>query len=35
VFERRKMGHVTVIGTDVDGALASARTAGARLGWGA
>ncbi len=33
VFERRKMGHVTVIGTDVDGALASARAARARLGW--
>jgi 5-(carboxyamino)imidazole ribonucleotide synthase len=33
VFERRKMGHVTVIGTDVDDALASARAARARLGW--
>jgi 5-(carboxyamino)imidazole ribonucleotide synthase len=33
VFERRKMGHVTVIGTDVDGALASARAARGRLDW--
>ena len=33
VFERRKMGHVTVIGTDVDGALARARAARGRLGW--
>jgi 5-(carboxyamino)imidazole ribonucleotide synthase len=33
VFERRKMGHVTVIGTDADDALARARTARAALSW--
>jgi 5-(carboxyamino)imidazole ribonucleotide synthase len=38
VFERRKMGHVTVIGSDVDDvdtALAGARAARAKLGWDA
>ena len=33
VFERRKMGHVTVIGTDVDEALERARSARAALDW--
>ena len=33
VFERRKMGHVTVIGTDVDEALERARDARAALDW--
>ena len=33
VFERRKMGHVTVIGTDADEALGRARTARAALRW--
>ena len=35
VFERRKMGHVTVIGNDLDAALDRARTAHGQLGWGA
>jgi 5-(carboxyamino)imidazole ribonucleotide synthase len=33
VFERRKMGHVTVIATDADEALARARAARAALRW--
>jgi 5-(carboxyamino)imidazole ribonucleotide synthase len=33
VFERRKMGHVTVVGTDAEEALARARTARAALSW--
>jgi 5-(carboxyamino)imidazole ribonucleotide synthase len=33
VFERRKMGHVTVVGSDADEALARARTACAALAW--
>ena len=33
VFERRKMGHVTVVGGDVDEAMDRARTARAALGW--
>ncbi len=33
VFERRKMGHVTVVGTDADEALARARAARAALSW--
>jgi len=33
VFERRKMGHLTAIGQDVDEALAKARDALARLAW--
>jgi 5-(carboxyamino)imidazole ribonucleotide synthase len=33
VFERRKMGHVTVIGRDVDEALERARAARAALRW--
>ncbi len=33
VFERRKMGHVTVIGADLDAALDQARSARAALGW--
>lgn len=33
VFERRKMGHVTVIGRDADDALERARAARAALGW--
>jgi 5-(carboxyamino)imidazole ribonucleotide synthase len=33
VFARRKMGHVTVIGTDVDEALDRARRARAELSW--
>ncbi len=33
VFERRKMGHVTALGTDVDVALAAARESRARLIW--
>ena len=33
VFERRKMGHLTVVGPDVDEALATARGALARLAW--
>jgi 5-(carboxyamino)imidazole ribonucleotide synthase len=33
VFERRKMGHLTVVGRDVDEALATARGALARLAW--
>ncbi len=33
VFERRKMGHVTVVGTDADEALARAREAHAALHW--
>jgi 5-(carboxyamino)imidazole ribonucleotide synthase len=34
VFERRKMGHLTAVGTDVDGALGRARNALASLAWG-
>ena len=34
VFEGRKMGHLTALGTSVDGALASARRARAALAWG-
>ena len=36
VFDRRKMGHVTALAPDgeVDDALARARTAAGRLGWG-
>ena len=33
VFERRKMGHLTALGDDVDGALTSARNALAELRW--
>ncbi len=33
VFERRKMGHVTVVGGNVDEAMDRARTARAALGW--
>jgi 5-(carboxyamino)imidazole ribonucleotide synthase len=33
VFERRKMGHVSVIGPDLDAALGRARTALAALSW--
>jgi 5-(carboxyamino)imidazole ribonucleotide synthase len=33
VFERRKMGHVTVVGTDVDEALERARRARGALRW--
>ena len=33
VFERRKMGHLTVVGTDADEALARARRARAALRW--
>ncbi len=33
VFERRKMGHVTVIAAEVDDALARARRARAALRW--
>ena len=33
VFERRKMGHLTALGTDVDNALAKARGALAALHW--
>ena len=33
VFERRKMGHVTVVGDDVDEALERARAARGALGW--
>jgi 5-(carboxyamino)imidazole ribonucleotide synthase len=33
VFERRKMGHLTALGSDVDEALASARRALAALHW--
>ena len=33
VFERRKMGHVTVVGVDADDALARARAARALLSW--
>ncbi|HET9681362.1 MAG TPA: 5-(carboxyamino)imidazole ribonucleotide synthase [Candidatus Limnocylindrales bacterium] len=33
VFERRKMGHVTALGPDVETALAAARAARARLSW--
>jgi 5-(carboxyamino)imidazole ribonucleotide synthase len=33
VFERRKMGHLTATGPDVDGALASARRALRALSW--
>ncbi len=33
VFERRKMGHLTAIGADVDEALAKARGVSARLAW--
>ncbi len=34
VFERRKMGHLTALGDDVDTALAHARAARERLSWG-
>jgi 5-(carboxyamino)imidazole ribonucleotide synthase len=33
VFERRKMGHLTALGPDVETALARARAARARLHW--
>jgi 5-(carboxyamino)imidazole ribonucleotide synthase len=33
VFERRKMGHVTALGADVEAALATARHAGTALSW--
>jgi 5-(carboxyamino)imidazole ribonucleotide synthase len=33
VFERRKMGHLTALGSDVDEALARARGALAALHW--
>jgi 5-(carboxyamino)imidazole ribonucleotide synthase len=33
VFERRKMGHVTVVGDEPEAALARARAAAARLRW--
>jgi 5-(carboxyamino)imidazole ribonucleotide synthase len=33
VFERRKMGHVTVVGSDTDDALSRARAARAALHW--
>ena len=33
VFERRKMGHLTVVGTDADEALERARRARAALRW--
>jgi 5-(carboxyamino)imidazole ribonucleotide synthase len=33
VFERRKMGHLTALGPDVDTALMAARTAAAALDW--
>ncbi len=33
VFERRKMGHVTVVGHDADEALERARRARAALSW--
>ena len=33
VFERRKMGHLTALGPDVETALAHARAARARLHW--
>ena len=33
VFERRKMGHVTVVSTDADDALERARRARAALRW--
>src|SRR5438034_124477 len=33
VFERRKMGHLTVVAPDIDEALAAARDALARLAW--
>jgi 5-(carboxyamino)imidazole ribonucleotide synthase len=33
VFERRKMGHLTALGTDVDNALEHARNARASLAW--
>jgi len=33
VFERRKMGHVTAIGTSIDEALEQARTAAAQMSW--
>jgi 5-(carboxyamino)imidazole ribonucleotide synthase len=33
VFERRKMGHLTALGRDAEGALATARTALAALRW--
>jgi 5-(carboxyamino)imidazole ribonucleotide synthase len=35
VFERRKMGHLTALGPDVDSALAAARAAAAKLSWAA
>jgi 5-(carboxyamino)imidazole ribonucleotide synthase len=33
VFERRKMGHVTALGPNVDTALARARQAAGHIGW--
>jgi phosphoribosylaminoimidazole carboxylase (NCAIR synthetase) len=33
VFERRKMGHVTALGSDVDDALERAREAASHLRW--
>jgi 5-(carboxyamino)imidazole ribonucleotide synthase len=33
VFERRKMGHVTALGTDPEEALARAREAAGHIGW--
>src|SRR4029453_7222297 len=33
VFERRKMGHVTALGPDVETALATARRAAAAFSW--
>ena len=33
VFERRKMGHVTVVADTADEALSRARAAAARLSW--
>jgi phosphoribosylaminoimidazole carboxylase (NCAIR synthetase) len=35
VFERRKMGHVTALGTTADEALTRARAARDALGWAA
>jgi 5-(carboxyamino)imidazole ribonucleotide synthase len=35
VFERRKMGHVTALGSSVEEALHRAREAAARIGWAA
>ena len=35
VFERRKMGHVTALGSSVDAAVARAREAAGHIGWAA